>query len=208
MTQELILASQSPQRKDLLIQAGLEFKIIPANIDESLNKKEKATAYVKRMALEKAQKVYHNLHNDTDNDDKICENTYIVSADTVIATGHGIFAKPTDREDARKMLTFLSGRSHTVRTGICVISPTGEIVNREVSSKVKFKHLNKGEIIEYLNTNQWQGKAGAYAIQSQASFFIRQIIGSYSNIVGLPLHELYNILKGLGYKGFFPPSIK
>ena len=119
---------------------------------------------------------------------------FILSADTIVFCSNKIFLKPKDKEEAKKFLTFFSGRKHNVLTCVC-LAKKNLIKVKKVFTKVTFKRLNTHEIEEYLLTNEWKDKAGAYAIQGYAEKFIKRINGSYSNIVGLPLFETFNILK-------------
>jgi septum formation protein len=129
----------------------------------------------------------------------VFDDKFVLAADTVVACGRRSLAKATSEEEAQKFLQMLSGRSHCVYGGICLIAPGGKKVSRMVMTTVYFKKLTKTEIQKYIETNEWCGKAGAYAIQGLASVFVRRINGSYSNVVGLPLYETASLLTGLGY---------
>ena len=182
----LLLASASPRRLELLKQAGITpDMVIPAEINEAPFPKELPIPYVQRIAKEKAKKAAAE-HKDF----------LVLAADTVVAVGRRILPKAETKEQALACLELLSGRRHKVLTAISAISPIGEQKIRLVTSIVRFKRLSSQEITDYLTTQEWQGKAGGYAIQGQAAIFITFISGSYSGIVGLPLHETIYMLKG------------
>ena len=185
----LILASASPRRKELLAEIGITpDDIIPADIDETPHKNEKPRAYVKRMAIEKAMAI-------TGHDD-----AYILAADTVVVMGQRINQKPADADEAYKFLSLMSGRRHKVMGGICLRAPNGKITTRVCETTVKFKSLSEEEKRAYIASNEWEGKAGGYAIQGMAATFIPFISGSYSNIVGLSLHDVTAMLTGAGWR--------
>ncbi|MBL4639724.1 MAG: septum formation protein Maf [Kordiimonadaceae bacterium] len=176
----LILASASPRRLDLLGQIGvIPSGIIPADIDENPFDGEKPKAHAERLAREKAAKVAE------DN-----SGTLILAADTVVACGHRILPKAEDKQSAFKCLTLLSGRRHKVITGISLVLPCGRQLVKSVTTTVIFKRLSEQNIKTYLASGEWHGKAGGYAIQGLAAGYIRSISGSYSNVVGLPLFEI------------------
>ncbi|MFS4437704.1 Maf family protein [Paracoccaceae bacterium GXU_MW_L88] len=180
----LILASASPRRRDLLAEAGIvPAEIIPADIDETPATGEAPRAYVRRMAVEKAEAVPGDL---------------VLAADTVVSVGTRILGKPADAEEAERFLRLLSGRRHRVMSGVAL--KTAERLHvRVVETAVKFKRLDEGDLAWYLGTGEWQGKAGGYAIQGQGACLVPAIIGSYTNVVGLPMVETLNLLKGAGY---------
>jgi septum formation protein len=185
----LVLASASPRRLDLLRQIGIEPAAVdPAEIDESVRPRELPPKHAARLAAEKAQTVA-TRH----------PNSFIVAADTVVAVGRRILPKAEDEKTARSCLALLSGRRHRVLGGLCVIAPDGTVRERLVRTDVIFKRLSQAEIDAYIAGGEWHGKAGGYAIQGRAAIFVRQIGGSYSNVVGLPLHETAQLLVGLGY---------
>ncbi|MCD6034830.1 MAG: yhdE [Rickettsiales bacterium] len=188
---QLILASASPRRLSLLKQIGLNpHAVVPAEIDETPQKKELPRVYAERLAKEKATAVaLRNTHP---------SDTVILAADTVVAVGRRILPKAEILAQARECLKLLSGKRHHVYTGIALIHG-GKLLSRVVESTVKFKRLTTQEIDAYLASGEWEGKAGGYAIQGMAESYIPFIQGSYSNIVGLPLHETYQILQGIGY---------
>ncbi|MDG1858029.1 MAG: Maf family protein [Emcibacteraceae bacterium] len=184
----LILASASPRRLDLLAQVLITpDQIVPAGIDETSLKDEKPRALAGRLASEKARFVAAQ-HTDS----------FILASDTVVACGNRIMGKAQDLKEASSFLNILSGRRHDVYTGITLITPNGTS-EKTVKTVVKFKNLSHDDIEYYLSHDEWKGKAGAYAIQGIAAQFIRSINGSYSNVVGLPLFEVVNMLKGRGY---------
>jgi len=183
----LILASASPRRETLLRQIGLEpTKIIAPGIDETPQKAESPRLYAARMAAEKLATVP--------------DAAYVIAADTVVAAGTRILPKAETETQAKTCLTLLSGRRHHVLTAVAVRAPDGRIASRLVTSVVGFSRLDDAALNSYLATNEWRGKAGAYAIQGFAATFIDFLSGSYSGVVGLPLHETANLLRGLGYQ--------
>ena len=189
MTAKLVLASASPRRLDLLRQIGIEPDIVdPADIDETPLRDELPRLHAGRLARAKAETV-RSRHPDA----------IILAADTVVACGRRILGKPENEATARAFLTLLSGRRHRVIGAIVVINPNGNISTREVVSQVLFKRLSKSEVDAYLATDEWQGKAGGYAIQGKAAAFVAWMAGSYSNVVGLPLYETAQLLTGHGY---------
>lgn len=191
MTAQLILASQSPRRLELLNQIGVvPDNIIAANIDETPQKQELPKAYVERIAKEKICAIYEKQ-----------EENFVLTADTIVAVGRRILGKAKDEKEAEAMLKLLSGRSHRVYTSICLYSPmTKKIHQKTKETRVSFYHLNPYDIQLYIRSNQWRGKAGAYGIQDYAGRFVRQIMGSYPNVMGLPIDLCYNLLKGTGFQ--------
>ena len=182
----LFLASASPRRLELLKQAGIvPDRVVPAAIDETPLPHEIPAVYARRIAAAKAQKVAAEH-----------PHAVILAADTVVALGRRILPKTETMEEARACLESLSGRRHKVLTAVSIISPSGQKAGL-VTSVVRFKRLSAPEIAAYLATNEWQGKAGGYAIQGQAATLIPFISGSYTNIVGLPLHETVYMLRSL-----------
>lgn len=185
----LVLASASPRRLDLLSQIGLTpHSVDPAEIDENPRKGEIPAQLALRLAKEKAAAVAAR-HADA----------FVLAADTVVACGRRILPKPEDDAEARRCLILLSGRRHRVHGGIAVAAPDGRVAARRVETAVAFKRLTPQEIDAYIAGGEWRGKAGGYAIQGKAALFVRAIIGSYENVVGLPLFETANLLRGLGY---------
>ena len=181
---EIILASQSPRRKYLLEQAGIQFEVIPADIDEKPLENESPEAYVKRLSEEKAMYIA-----------KQHPEKWVIGADTVVVIGDALLEKPGSIDDARSMLQQLSDSTHTVYTGytLCLISSNGNgdrSLTRSVKTDVLFKKLTQREIEWYIGTDEPFDKAGAYAIQGLGTFLVKSIHGSYTNVVGLPVCEV------------------
>ena len=188
---QLVLASASPRRRELLAQIGLSPTIMVANIDETPQKREKPQPYALRMASEKVLKV-RDQNAET-------VNHFVLAGDTVVACGQRILPKTEDEASARACLALLSGRRHRVYGGIALISPNGNLRTRLVTSTVRFRMLGHNDIDSYIATGEWQGKAGGYAIQGIAALFVQQISGSYSNIVGFSLFDVAAMLGGQGF---------
>ena len=186
----LILASASPRRLELLKQIAIApDDIIPADIDETELPMETARVYVARLALEKANVVASRS-----------TGSFVLAADTAVACGRHILPKSEDEETARNCLTLLSGRAHRVFTGVALARPDGAVISRIVETRVKLRRLDQASIDEYVRSGEWNGKAGGYGIQGLFAKHVVSIIGSYTNIVGLPLYETANILSGAGYR--------
>jgi septum formation protein len=187
---KLVLGSASPRRKELLAQIGfVPHAVRPSDIDETPLKGEAPRDYCRRMAREKAEAV------------TIDEGEVALCGDTTVAVGSRILGKPNGRGEAGAFLKLLSGRRHRVITAIAVKHKAG-IFERDVQSAVRLKVLSAKEIDAYLETGDWEGKAGGYGIQGPASAFVPWISGSYSAIVGLPLAETYTLLTSLGVASF------
>lgn len=185
----LVLASASPRRLELLRQIGIEpDEVDPAAIDEAVLKRELPADHAKRVALAKALAV-RARHPDS----------FVLAADTVVACGRRILPKAEDAATARQCLALLSGRRHRVLGGLVVVAPDGRRAARLVRTAVTFQQLPQALVETYLESGEWRGKAGGYAIQGRAAMFARFLGGSYSNVVGLPLHETAQLLRGLGY---------
>jgi septum formation protein len=190
MIKDFILASASPRRLELLKTLGLTpKKVIPAGINEERKEGETVLRYVKRMAQAKAAAVAK---------DPAAAGENILAADTIVARGKFIIGKTDSRETAKANLKMLSGRRHNVLTAVCMIAKDGRQSLKVSTTAVKFKRLTDAEIDAYLATDEWQNKAGSYAIQGKAAAFISYIGGSYSGVVGLPLFEVSNIFCGAG----------
>jgi septum formation protein len=188
--QRLVLASASPRRLDLLSQVALAPDLVdPAAVDEAPLAGELPARHALRLAEEKARCVA-GRHPDA----------FVLGADTVVACGRRILGKALDPESARRSLALLSGRRHRVHGGVALALPGGRLVSRRVETAVIFKRLEPREIEEYIASGEWRDKAGAYAIQGLAARFVRSVIGSYSNVVGLPLFETVNLLAGHGFE--------
>jgi len=186
----LILASASPRRLDLLRQMHITpDAVAPADIDETPKKGELPLVYAQRIAAEKAAAV-KGAH----------AGAVILSADTVVACGRRILPKAETEAEARACLALLSGRRHRVISAVSVIAPDGTQRTRPVTSIVKFKRLSADDIETYIRSMEWKGKAGGYAIQGLAAAFVPFISGSYTAIVGLPVAETMQMLKGAGYE--------
>ena len=182
----LILGSASPRRLELLGQIGIvPDEVRPADIDETPLKSERPRDYCRRVTLEKAQAVPRR------------PGEVVLTADTTVALGRRILGKPGDREEAADFLTLLGGKRHKVITAVTVVSDEA-IRSRDVVSVVKLVRLSSDELTQYLDTNDWQGKAGGYAIQGPAGAFISWISGSYTAIMGLPVHEASRLLQAAG----------
>lgn len=184
---KLILGSASPRRLELLAQIGVVVdQIIPADIDETPQKGERPKPYAVRMAATKSKVINASAPD------------LILTADTIVSVGIRILGKPKSEGEAVEFLTLLSGRRHRVTTAVS-LRKGDKIWSRNVTTFVKMKNLSDHEISAYIRSQEWQGKAGGYAIQGIASAFIPFISGSYSNVVGLPLTETSNLLVGAGY---------
>lgn len=189
--QRLVLASASPRRLDLLRQIGLTpDEVLAAEIDETPLKTETPRQTALRLAVGKAQKVAAGA-----------SGAYVLAADTVVAVGTRILPKVESEAEGRRCLELLSGRAHRVLTGVAAASPDGRLASRLVESRLHFKRLSKAEIDAYLESGEGLGKAGGYAIQGRAGAFVMSIQGSYPAVVGLPLYETLNLLRGLGFLG-------
>lgn len=186
----LVLASASPRRQALLEQIGIAPDLVdPADVDETPRPRELPRALAARLAAAKACLVA-DRH----------PGAIVVGADTVVACGRRILPKPEHEREARQCLRLLSGRRHRVYGGLFVVSADGRHLRRTVLTMVSIKRLSEAEISRYLDSGEWRGKAGGYAIQGRAAAFVTSINGSYSNVVGLPLHEVSSLLEGAGYR--------
>ena len=181
---DLILASQSPRRAELLRTAGFSFTIRARPVEEVRRSGETPIEYVRRLAREKAEAAWEDA-------DEI-----VLGADTIVLVDDRVFEKPRDADDARAMLAALSGRTHTVITGICLRHAAGVIVDTE-STLVHFVALTDQEIDQYVASGEPRDKAGAYAIQGLASKFVDRIEGCYFNVMGLPLALVYKHWKSI-----------
>ena len=184
-----MLASASPRRLELLGQIGIvPDRVDPAVIDEGALKGETPDRLALRLAREKALAVARRHGGD-----------WVLGADTVVGCGRRILPKPIDAAGARACLRLLSGRRHRVWGGLCIVDPQGAAHARRVMTAVVFKRLHDAEIEAYIESAEWRGKAGGYAIQGAAARFVKSVSGSYSNVVGLPLFETAAMLEGLGF---------
>jgi len=192
---KFVLASGSPRRVALLNQAGIEPDALrPADVDETPKRGELPRACANRLARSKAEAAHSLLRADGE-----LEGTYILAADTVVAVGRRILPKAELLDEAAQCLRLLSGRSHRVHTAICLVTPKEAYRQRLVETRVRFKRLSEEDIEAYLASGEWRGKAGGYAAQGIAGSFIVKIVGSYTNVVGLPLYEVIALLSGEGY---------
>lgn len=183
----LVLASASPRRLALLAQIGIvPDRVISTDIDETPLRDELPRQYARRLALAKADAV-------------TLPGAYVLAADTVVAAGRRILPKADTEADARRCLALLSGRRHRVLTTVVLRSPEGRNSERTVQSVVGFARLTASQLDAYIATEEWSGKAGGYAIQGRAAAFVAFLGGSYSNVVGLPLFETAQLLRGMGW---------
>jgi septum formation protein len=190
----LVLASGSARRLALLRQIGVEpDALTPADLDETPGSNELPRKLATRLASEKARTArdFESEQGRT--------NSFVLAADTVVAVGRRILPKCETSEEAEECLRLLSGRQHRVWTSVCLIAPKGGERARLVETRVRFKRLSSQEILAYVATGEWRGKAGGYAAQGFAGAFIVKLVGSYSGVVGLPIYETMSLLVGEGY---------
>ena len=196
---KLVLASGSPRRLALLNQAGIEpDSLQPAEVDELPIKGELPRALATRLARAKAETALASVKIDEE-----LRGSYIIAADTVVAVGRRILPKAELIDEASNCLRLLSGRSHRVYTGLCVVTPAAKIRQKLVETRVRFKRLSREELESYLASGEWRGKAGGYAVQGLAGTFVIKLVGSYTNVVGLPLYETVGLLTAEGYRVHF-----
>jgi len=181
----LILASASPRRAELLRNAGIPYTVDPAHVTEQPLPDEQPLLYAQRLARDKARAIFAR-HSDN----------VVLGADTVVVADEHLLEKPRDAQDATRMLRLLSGRSHQVITGVCLVAKGFEQTEAEVT-EVRFSPLSEEEIAGYIATREPMDKAGAYAIQGMASRWVERIDGCYFNVVGLPVPRLYRMLRTL-----------
>lgn len=192
---KLVLASGSPRRLALLAQIGLApDSVFTAEIDETPKRSELPRALAQRLAGEKAENVIERVRGT-----EAVRDAYILAADTVVAVGRRILPKPDREEEAAACLQLLSGKTHRVYTGVCLVTPRNALKTRLVESRVRFKRLSSLETDSYLASGEWRGKAGGYAIQGIAGSFVVKLSGSYPNVVGMPLYETASLLAGNGF---------
>ncbi|MCP4380420.1 MAG: Maf-like protein [Hyphomicrobiales bacterium] len=193
---KLVLASGSPRRLRLLNQIGVEpDRLLPAAVDETPKKSELPRNLAKRLAREKAVAAQAALRADEGDD----EGCLILAADTVVGVGRRSLPKAEMIEEAATCLRMISGRSHRVYTGVVLITASGQVRQRLVETRVRLKRFSREDMDSYLASGEWRGKAGGYAIQGLAGGFVIKLVGSYTNVVGLPLHETMGLLLGEGY---------
>jgi len=191
MSAPLVLASESPRRLALLAQAGITPDAVrPAAIDETVRKSELPRAHAQRLASEKARKAQSEWNG---------KPAFILAADTVVAVGRRILPKAKNDDEVRACLKLLSGRRHQVITAVAVVTPDGTLRLRLAQTRVSLLKLSEGQITAYVDCREGVGKAGGYAIQGRAEALIKEISGSYSNVVGLPLALTVGLLQGSGY---------
>ena len=196
---QLVLASGSPRRVQLLQQAGIEpDHLCPVNADETPHKGEAPRSLAKRLAKDKAE-----LAVETAKRTPQLQGCYMLTADTVVALGRRVLPKAETLDQASQCLRLLSGRSHRVYTGLTLVTPKGTFRNRLVETRVRFKRLSHDEMEAYLASGEWRGKAGGYAIQGLAGTFVVKLVGSYSNVMGLPLFETVQLLVGESFPVHF-----
>jgi len=192
---KLVLASGSPRRLALISQAGIEPEALrPADLDETPLRGELPRACANRLARAKADAALEMVRLDDE-----LKGAYILSADTVVAVGRRILPKAELLDQAAQCLRLLSGRNHRVHSAVCLVTPKEAFRQRLVETRVRFKRLSEEDIEAYLASGEWRGKAGGYAAQGIAGTFIVKIVGSYTNVVGLPLYETTTLLAGEGY---------
>ena len=191
----LVLASGSPRRLALLAQIGVSPEaILPSEIDEAPRRGETPRALAERLAMEKALASAEIALKRAD-----LAPCLTLAADTVVCVGRRILPKCEAADEAEACLKLLSGRAHRVYTGLALITPSGAARRRLVETRLRFKRLSRSEFEAYLKSGEWRGKAGGYAIQGLAGAFVERLVGSYTNVVGLPLAETAALLAGEGY---------
>lgn len=187
-SKKFILASASPRRVELLSLMGLPFEIMPSEIDETFVSGESPQEHVVRLSSEKARLV------------SLCNpDAWVLGADTIVTINGEVLGKPSTPQEARQMLCKLSGREHTVFTGFTVVNQSlNVIVSDAVKSSVLFRKITEDEKTWYVNSKEPYDKAGGYAVQGMGAFFIKEIKGSYTNVMGLPLSEVVDVMKRIG----------
>jgi septum formation protein len=196
---KLVLASGSPRRVSLINQAGIEPDALrPADLDETPTRGELPRVCANRLARAKADAALAAIGVDDD-----VYGAYILAADTIVAVGRRILPKAEVIDEAAQCLRLLSGRNHRVYTALCLVTPKRKFRQRVVETRVRFKRLSSEDIDSYLGSGEWRGKAGGYAAQGLAGTFIVKLVGSYSNVVGLPLYETVALLAGEGFPTHF-----
>ncbi|HEX7288412.1 MAG TPA: Maf family protein [Candidatus Angelobacter sp.] len=188
MKHTLILASSSPRRQELLREAGIAIEVHPAHILEEPKPGEAPLDYALRLAQEKAQAVAGKF-----------PQRYVLGADTIVVVDQHLLEKPLDREDAARMLRLLSGRGHEVTTAVSLVAPDGRTTTSACTTQVHFRRLEEEKIQQYIATNEPMDKAGAYAIQGGAARWTSRMEGDYSNVVGLPVQLVTEMLRANGF---------
>ena len=196
---KLVLASGSPRRLRLLNQIGVEAdRLMPMEIDETPNRHELPRNLAKRLAREKAEAAMAALKSEPE-----LEGALILAADTVVGVGRRCLPKAERIEEAASCLRLISGRSHRVYTALVLVTGNGHMRHRLVETRVRFKRLSREDLESYLASGEWRGNAGGYAVQGLAGGFVIKLVGSYTNVVGLPLYETMALLIGAGYPVHF-----
>jgi septum formation protein len=197
--QKIVLASGSPRRLALVNQVGIEPEALrPTDVDETPKRGELPRACATRLARAKAEAALGMVRLDDE-----LRGAYILAADTIVAVGRRILPKAELLDEAAQCLRLLSGRNHRVHTAVCLVTPKEAFRQRYVETRVRFKRLSDQDIEAYLASGEWRGKAGGYAAQGIAGSFMVKIVGSYSNVVGLPLYETMTLLAGEGFPVHF-----
>ena len=192
---KFVLASGSPRRVSLINQAGIEpDELRPANIDETPKRGELPRVCANRLAHAKAETALSGIGAGDE-----VYGAFVLAADTVVAGGRRILPKTELIDEAAQCLRLLSGRNHKVYTAVCLVTPKRRFRQRVVETRVRFKRLSGAELDGYLSSGEWRGKAGGYAAQGLAGAFIVKLVGSYTNVVGLPLYETVALLAGEGF---------
>jgi septum formation protein len=185
----LLLASASPRRLELLARIGVvPDRVSPVDLDETPQKAELPAKLAIRLARAKAAAAH-----------AMAPDALVLAADTVVGVGRRILGKPADEAEARRFLELLSGRRHRVMTGVCLMRPDGKATERLVTTILAFQRLTEAQIEAHLASGQWRGVAGGYQIQNHAEAWVRFLSGSHSNVVGLPLFETAQLLRGVGW---------
>jgi len=195
---DLVLASASPRRRELLEQLGLILQVRPANIDETPLPGERAAEYVRRVAAAKCDAVAATGASEP-------SGLPTLAADTIVIVDDQILGQPRDEDDARRMLLLLAGRRHDVTTAYRV-SFGGRTLDRAVTTVVSFRSLQPAEVDAYIGSGEWNGKAGGYAVQGRAGAFVSELRGSHTNVIGLPLAEVLADLQALNALPSYPPA--
>ncbi|OQY19662.1 MAG: septum formation inhibitor Maf [Desulfobacteraceae bacterium 4572_35.1] len=187
---DIILASASPRRQELLASIGISFQVIPSHIEENHRAGESPSAFVLRLSEEKAAEVAQRAN---------ITGRWVIGSDTIVLCDDDIIGKPTSTQDSARMLRRLSGRSHQVLSGYAIIDrDNNTCLKRCVTTEVTFRTLTQDEIEGYIATGEPADKAGSYAIQGIGSYIVTSINGSYTNVVGLPMAHIVSDLKNLG----------
>ena len=196
MTKVLILASTSPRRQQLLREAGIAIEVRPSHIHEEHQPGESPVEYVSRLAKEKAETVASEIQSQSDSKNR---SVFVLGADTTVIVDAEILEKPRDAADARRMLRLLSGRAHAVTTAVSLARPHDGTITRAATTLVFFREISEQEIDDYIAGGEPMDKAGAYAIQGGAGQWVEKIEGEYSNVVGLPLLLVTEMLREAGF---------